>query len=161
MICSCQWLSLSMAFYGRSTAEYVTNAFFPFYFCQYFVNRFSAAFFYYYVLLLLLLVLCHYNLPIFGCWFFLQWCNHVSIFWRKISFLLMVYCIFYGSKRWKSRSFSSTFNAPCWFFADQSTVERMNEELKLYVPLRSNRIAHTGPFPNHRCSVVFDGKIEI
>ena len=107
------------------------------------------------------LVLCHYNLPIFGCWFFLQWCNHVSIFWRKISFLLMVYCIFYGSKRWKSRSFSSTFNAPCWFFADQSTVERMNEELKLYVPLRSNRIAHTGPFPNHRCSVVFDGKIEI
>ena len=45
----------------------------------------------------------------------------------------MVYCIFYGSKRWKSRSFSSTFNAPCWFFADQSTVERMNEELKLYV----------------------------
>lgn len=28
----------------------------------------------------------------------LQWCNHVSIFWRKISFSLMVYCIFYGSK---------------------------------------------------------------
>ena len=139
--CRCRW-----PFTVDRRPNTSRTPFFLFYFCQYFVNRFSAAFFYYYVLLLLLSRALPLQFTDIWLLVLLQWCNHVSIFWRKISFLLMVYCIFYSSKRWKSRSFSSTFNAPCWFFADQSTVERMNEELKLYVLLRSNRIAHTGPF---------------
>ena len=146
MICSCQWLSLSMAFYGRSTAEYVTNAFFPFYFCQYFVNRFSAAFFTtttFYFCFFSCFAITIYRYLVVGSFAMVQSCKHILkknfIFTDSILYFLWL-------QRWKSRSFSSTFNAPCWFFADQSTVERMNEELKLYVLLRSNRIAHTGPF---------------